>query len=224
MMLAVAVSMSLAGLVAGPLLVAYGRRAALLRDLVGGLTLGMFPVLVAIRVLPDLFGEIGLLAPLLVMAGFAAFAVVERRSGHAGEIGAALLSPTLAVHSFVDGASLPLAFAARASAGAAVGLAGALVAHRLAEGLFVGSALIPRIGLRATLARVALLGAATLAGVLGGRGLLAHVSQAYLHGLVALGMGAVLHLVIHRHEGPERANRSVTALGVVLGAAGAIFA
>jgi hypothetical protein len=224
MTLAVAVLISLGGLFAGPLLVAYGKRAALLRDLVGGLTLGMFPALVLMRVLPHLFGEIGLLAPLLVGAGFAGFVTIERRRGHADELGAALLSPTLAVHSFVDGASLPLAFAARATSGGSIALAGALVAHRVAEGLFVGTTLIPRLGLRATLSRVTLLAAATLAGVAGGQGLLARMPEAVLHALVAFGLGAMLHLVLHRHEESEGANRSVTALGVVLGAAGAVFA
>lgn len=222
-MLAVAVLMSIAGLAAGTLLVAYGRRAALLRDLVEGLTLGMFPVLIVIRVLPHLSGELGVLAPVLAGAGFAAFVAAERRVEHAAELGAALLSPTLAVHSFVDGASLPLAFAARATGGGSIALAGALVAHRLGEGLFVGTALIPRLGLRAALSRVAMLAAATLAGVFGGRGLLAHVPEMCLQGLVAFGMGAMLHLAVHRHGGPER-NKSVAALGVVLGAAGAVLA
>jgi hypothetical protein len=218
MMLEAAIAASILGLLAGPLVVVLGGRFAPGQDLIRGATSGLVSVVVATRLVPHLFGEIGVVAPLLAAIGYAAFALLERRRGHADAIGAAVVGPTLAVHSLLDGAGLALAFTDRAAAAGSLALGGALIAHRLPEGLFVASRWVPRVGLRATLGRIALLGAATLVGALSGHGLIARLPLAPLHGLVAFGSGIMLHLVVHRAHGEEPPRAWTTALGFALGA------
>lgn len=201
-----ALVLSLLGLAAGPLLVAIGTRRLGLGDAVDGLTLGVVPALVASRLLPHLYGEIGVAAWILALAGYAALGRLERRPADRAAFGAGLVLPALAFHSAVDGAALALAFDNPANVGAVV-LGGALVLHRLPEGLLIGSVLIPRVGVRRTLKGMSWLAVGTLAGAIAGRAFLLRAPAAWLDGIVAIGLGIMVHLVVHRHtshEGVER--------------------
>jgi len=108
--------------------------------------------------------------------------------------------PTLAVHGFLDGAGLAVAFQqGEMVETSAIAIGGALVLHKIPEGLFVASLLIPSLGLRATWVRLVALSASTVFGALSGRELLAHTSDQVLHLVVALGLGVMLRMATHRH-------------------------
>lgn len=201
----VALALSLLGLVAGPLLVALGTRRLRLAEVVEDLTLGVIPVMVAGRLLPHLCDDIGVLALVLALAGYCILAWLERRQVDLASVGAAFVLPALTFHSAMDGAALAVAFGDPGDVGAVV-LGGALVLHRLPEGLLIGSVFVPRVGVRRTLKSMAWLAAGTLAGAAGGRGLLARAPEAWLHGMLALGLGITVHLVIHRHTSPQTAD------------------
>jgi hypothetical protein len=173
MIFVVAVALSLLGLAFGPVLVAIGGRSRVAVAALDGLTLAVVPALVLTQLAPHLYDEIGVAAPLLMLGGYAAFWLVERYRGHDHDVGTAVVVPALAIHSVFDGAALALAFADATNGAASAVLGFSLVAHRLPEGLFVGTALVPRFGLRRTFKRVALLAVGTVLGALGGHELVA---------------------------------------------------
>src|SRR3954452_5570483 len=134
-MFGIALALSLAGLALGPALVALGRKQALVFAVIEGLTLGLVPALLLLRLLPHLYEEAGPAAILLMAVGYAGFWLIERRSHGAGaHLRQSVIVPAMAVHSLLDGSSLALAFAAGSGPTSAL-LAGALVLHRFPEGL-----------------------------------------------------------------------------------------
>jgi hypothetical protein len=205
-MFVLAVALSILGLLIGPALVAVGGRRPGASAALDGLTLGVVPALVALRLVPHLYDEVGVSGPLLVAAGYAGFWFLERRGAHGADVGAELVVPTLAVHSVFDGAALALAFTEHGTSQASSVLGFALVAHRLPEGLFIGTTLVPRLGLRRTLRRVGVLVIGTLLGAAGGQELVAHAPEVAVHASSAVGLGVMVRLVVHRHA-PAPAQR-----------------
>jgi uncharacterized protein len=199
-MFALAVALSVLGLALGPLLVAFGQRRTAAGGAMAWLTLGAVLVLVVTRFLPDLWVELGLATPVLIVAGYAGFGWLEARGGHDVRDGSALVLPAFAVHSAFDGSLLAAAFGTHASGDTSAALGLALVAHRLPEGLFFGATFVPRVGVAGALKRVAVLALATVAGAIGGREVLDRVPDVLSHGLVALAVGVMLRLVVHRHR------------------------
>lgn len=223
MLVWVALALSLVGLTAGSLLVAFGYRRLGFAEAVAAVTAGAIPVLVATRFLPHLDDELGVTAWILAVAGYCAVVWLERWRAHFASIDAAILLPALAIHSAMDGAALALAFGEGGSPGA-VALGGALVLHRLPEGLLIGSVFVPRVGVRRTVGRLAWLGVGTLAGAVSGRGLVAAVPGAWLHGIIALALGIMVRLVVHRHDASpdRRESRSVSTWAFCAGVAAAL--
>jgi hypothetical protein len=199
LVLVVAIAFSIFGLVVGPLLVTFAQKRRGLSAVVEGLTRGAVPSLVITQLVPHLYDEIGAIAPILMAAGFITLWWLERWGTHPGGVGPAIVLPTLAVHSVFDGAALAIVFGEHGSGTANLALVSALVMHRLPEGLFVGATLVPRVGSGGTVKWVSILAASTLAGAVGGQGLVRHLPHACLHGLIAIGLGAMVHLVAHRH-------------------------
>ena len=223
-MFVVAVALSILGLLIGPALVAVGGRRPGASAVVDGLTLGLVPALVALRLVPHLYDEVGVSAPLLVAVGYAGFWFLERRGAHGADVGAALVVPTLAIHSVFDGAALALAFAEHGTSQASSVLGFALVAHRLPEGLFIGTTLVPRLGLRRTFRRVGVLVVGTLLGAAGGRELVAHAPEVALHAFIAVGLGIMVRLVVHRHAPlPARRHAALATLAFAGGIAIALI-
>lgn len=220
-MFAVAIALSLAGLSLGAALFALGRGRQHLQATLDGLVLGLVPLLILLRFLPHLYAETGAWAVALVALGFGALWLAERRRIEgAARVGRALMVPTLALHSLLDGAALSVAFAERSSGSAEALLGVALVVHRLPEGLLLWSVLVPALGPRRTLARVVLVGLATVAGALGGRAVLGHLPETAVHVLVAIGFGGILRLALHRHDAGRASPRArgLGAAGFLLGA------
>ncbi len=225
-MLGLVLALSVAGLAVGPLLYAGGRGRAPAMTALDGLTLGLVPPLVVLRLVPHLYDEIGNLAPLLLAAGYGFVWLVERR-GHGARgarLASAVVVSALVAHALGDGAALAVALRSteRAGDGGAV-FALALLLHRLPEGLVLTRVLVPTLGWAATLGRLALMAGATLAGAIAGQAALEALPEGPVEGLVAFGLGALLRWVTHAH-GPAPAGRASRAASGVAFAGGLALA
>ncbi|AUX47048.1 hypothetical protein SOCE26_085600 [Sorangium cellulosum] len=208
-MLALVVVLSIAGLAAGPLLVALGRRRVLPTSALDGLTLGLVPALVLSRHLPHVVEEIGAQAVLWLALGYAALWLTEHRRRGAGEaLGREVAFSALAVHGLLDGAGLALAAAAADGSTDGVLFAVAVVVHRLPEGLSLAARFLPAWGWRQLSARLGLLAALTLLGALLGHGLLERLPHESFEAFIAFGLGVLLRIVVHTHEAPPRDARA----------------
>ncbi len=210
-MFGVALLLSIGGLMIGPAITSWAHgRSAWLRVIDAGM-LGIVLPLLLLRLVPHIVDEIGGIAVAAVAVGYAAFTALESRThGRATQLGAAILLPTLGIHSFLDGTALAIAFQHGGTDAAGATLGAALVLHRIPEGLVIATALVPTLGVRGTMYRVAALGAMTITGALIGRELLAHTPDRALHVVVAVGLGVMLRMVLHSHHrehvdaGPRR--------------------
>ena len=221
LVLAVAVAVSIVGLAIGPGLVALGRGRAVPSAAIEGLTLGMVPALIAVRILPHVHASLGGWSVVLTALGYGGLWLADRR-GHRGgaKVGHAVIVPALALHALTDGAALAVAASALARGASSGLLLGAvLLLHRLPEGLFLATTLVPIVGWRGTLKRLGLVAGATVLGAVLGGVLLDSISDALVDGVVALGLGAMLRLALHTHSPAptERASRAASGAAFVLG-------
>lgn len=204
-MLLTAVLLSIFGLALGPVLLAWGRGRAIPSAAIEGLALGLVPAVVLLRLAPHVYEEVGPATIALIAAGYVVLWVVERRRhrsfGRAGQI---VALPALVVHAAADGATLGVVFGQGATGAAGVEsgavLAAALLIHRVPEGLFVARSLVPESGWRTTIAWLAALAAATAGGAALGDRALSLAPHEIFHGVVAVGLGAILRLTTHTHE------------------------
>jgi len=201
---ALALALSVVGLLVGPALTSWARGRAVALAALDGATLGIIPALLLARLLPHLVEAVGAAAVVAVAGGYVGYLLIESR-GHrrAAQLGLMLVLPTLALHSFLDGTALAIACTRPDVSVAGTALAGALVVHKVPEGLFVSSRLTPHLAGLRSFAPVLTLGATTVLGGLTGRELLAHAPDATLHVLVAVGIGIMLRMVVHRHGETE---------------------
>ncbi|WP_437632081.1 permease [Sorangium sp. So ce854] len=219
-MLALAVALSLAGLAAGPLLVALGQRRALATCALDGLTLGLVPALVLSRHLPHAVEEIGAQAILWAALGYAALWLTEHRRRGAGEVlGREVAFSAIAVHALLDGAGLALAVVAADGGAHGALFAAAVLVHRLPEGLSLAARFLPAWGWRQLAARLGLLGLLTALGALLGQRLLESLPHGSLEVFIAFGLGVLLRIVVHTHEAPPR-HRAARAASAVAFASG----
>lgn len=204
-MLALLVALSLAGLVAGPLLAALGRRRALPASALDGLTLGLVPALILTYHLPHAIEELGAQALGWAALGYALLWITERRRHRVGEeVGREVAFSALAVHGLLDGAGLALAAAAGEDGAHRLLFAVAVVVHRLPEGLSLATRFLPSWGWRKLTARLGLLGALTVAGAALGQRWMDSLPHESFEAFIAFGLGVLLRLVVHAHGAPPR--------------------
>jgi zinc transporter ZupT len=219
---AAAIACSLLGLLVGPAVMtwAYGRAVAMAA--IDGAILGVVPALLLLRLLPHLVEEVGPSALVAVAGGYVAFLLIEARAhGRAEVLGLALVVPALGLHSFLDGTALALAFSRALTTAGGATLAGAITLHKIPEGMFLASTLTPKVGPRGAWWRIGAFGLTTLAGALTGRMVIAHAPDRAIHIVVAVGLGIMLRMVIHRHETrevtrTERVASGLTFLGCIV--------
>ena len=226
-MLLLALALSIGGLAVGPLLAALGRGRAVALAAMEGLTLGLLPALLLVRHLPHVAEEIGAVVAIGAMAGgYMGLRLVERWSHVARErVGQSLIVVALAMHAFTDGAGLALATAA-AEQGSAEGLllGLALLVHRMPEGLFLVTSLLPELGWARTLRRLGVVALATIVGAIAGERALSVVPHGAFEGFVAVGLGAMLAMALHPHSvAPStRPARRAGAIAFLVGIAAAV--
>ncbi len=226
-MLPLFLALSLVGFAIGPLLVAWGRGRALPRAAIDGFTLGVVPALILLHLVPHMVEEVGPLALALVAAGYGVVWLGDRRAHDGGRIGAVVVLPALVIHAVGDGAGLAIATSGGGDHGDHVGagLSVALVLHRLSEGLFLATSLVPVFGWRRTIPRLGAVASATVVGALLGQALLSRIPDAVFEGVAAFGIGAMLRLAVHSHQAPpaEPRARMVSSIGFVMGVALALY-
>lgn len=189
-------------------MVALGRSRGRWRAAVEGFSLAVVPGLIALRLFPHVLEELGVIAFALAGAGYLALRLADRHHDpahahdgrRASAVGVAIVLPALLAHAFSDGAALAIASATGGRAHVGPELAGALVLHRLPEGMFLATALVPSVGWNRTLRRLAAMGLATVLGALLGESLLRSVPDAIFDGVMAFGLGAMLRLAVHAHD------------------------
>ncbi len=222
-MLAAVLVLSLLGFAVGPLLVAWGRGRQVPSAAIDGFTLGVVPALLLLHLVPHVVDEVGVGALGLVALGYGVLWAADRRAHDGGErLGTAVLLPALVVHALGDGAGLAIATSAsgqREHVSAGLGLA--LVLHRLPEGLFLATALVPALGWRKATPRLVAVASATVVGAALGSALLAKIPDAVFDAVAAFGIGAMLRLATHRHgaQVPTAAMRSLSAWSFTAGVA-----
>ncbi len=225
-MFTLALVLSVLGLVLGPGLLRIGRGHVRMTAAIDGFTIGAVPALIASRLAPHLVAELGPRALVFLAIGYVGYLAVEARThGKAAPIGVMIVVPLLVVHSFLDGAGLAAAFAGAATSSSSGILGCALVLHKVPEGLFVATVLVPRLGFASAMSRIGLLALATVGGALGGRELLSYAPDVVLHASVAVGLGVMLRLVVHRHgaKSASSGDRAIAAIGFVVAVAGSLL-
>lgn len=221
-LLLVALALSGAGLLAGPLILSLGRGRATAGAIVEGLALGLVPTMVLLRLVPHVAESLGALAVALFAGAFLVLRAFDRAHHRAAaKMGRAFIYSALLLHSFTDGVGLAAAIAAGTPGHTAVDvtLTAAFVIHRVPEGLFIATTLLPSYGWRRTLERTFGLFAATVAGGLLGGALLPLLSERLFDAVVAIGLGAMLQLVLHSHaeRRTEPSTRALTSASLLLG-------
>jgi hypothetical protein len=198
-MFELALLLSIAGLLIGPALTSWARAYASRLTTFDAAMLGVVLPLLILRLIPHLVDEVGPIAVAAVVTGYALFTAIGSRR-HAPRLGVAILLPMLAIHSFVDGTALAVAFEHEVAATAGWALGAAIVFHRVAEGIVIASVLIPIHGLLGTTLRISVLAVFTVIGGMVGRELIAHTTDRALHLVVAVGIGVMLGMILHRHR------------------------
>jgi zinc transporter ZupT len=132
---------------------------------VDGFALGVVPALLLLRLVPHVVEGAGAWGVALVCIGFGALWLADRGHDHAHPaddartamtLGARLVVPALVLHALSDGAALAMAtvgghsHAHGADHDLGGSLAGAVLLHRLPEGLFLTMTFLPRVGWRGT--------------------------------------------------------------------------
>ncbi len=225
--LAFALALSSIALLGGPLILSLGRGRAATGALVDGLTLGLVPTMVVLRLLPHVTEGLGMTALALAATAFLVLRWFD--SAHhraAARVGRAFIYSALALHSFTDGVSLAAALAASPTRGTMdLTLTLAFVIHRLPEGLFIATTLLPSYGWRRTLLRTLGLVGATIAGGVIGGWLLPHLPERLFDAVVAVGLGAMLQLVVHSHtdRAASAATRGLGGAALLAGVAIAVM-
>lgn len=222
-MLGAVLLLSLLGFAVGPLILAWGRGREAPSAAIDGFTLGVVPVLLLLHLVPHVIEEVGVAAVALVLLGYGVLWAADWRAHDDGDrIGTAVLLPALIIHALGDGAGLAIATSASGTREqVSAGLGFALVLHRLPEGLFLATALVPAVGWRKAIPRLAAVAGATVVGALLGSALLARIPDAVFDAVAAFGIGAMLRLATHRHGAlaPTRAMKALSALAFVGGVA-----
>jgi zinc transporter ZupT len=197
--LALALVVSIAGLVVGPLITPRVLRARRGLHVLDAITLALVPGVVLTRLLPHLMEE-GSLAPALgLLGGYVGFQLLEVRVHRgASRLGLALVLPALVVHAAFDGATLGLVLAASPIYGGGAVLIGAILLHRIPEGLFVGTAMADARRTAVWLA-VALLASITVLGALIGGELIGSLPHDVTDAGIAVGLGIMVRMVVDRH-------------------------
>ncbi|MGE0400278.1 MAG: hypothetical protein AB7T06_26415 [Kofleriaceae bacterium] len=165
------------------------------------ITLALVPGVVLTRLLPHLI-EDGAAGPVAgLVGGYVGFQLLEARAHrNASRVGVAMVLPALAIHAVFDGATLGLALGGDATHVECAALIGAVLLHRIPEGLFVGS--IMANARRAVVwSAVVLLASLTVLGALVGGEVLSSLPHDVSHVGIAVGLGIMVRMVVDRHGG-----------------------
>lgn len=208
--------LSIAALLAGPILIGLAQPDARLRRVLDGYVMVTIGGLVALHLAPAAFADAGIWAAAALAVGAALPWLVERRlADESGRAGATLFAVGgLTLHALIDGAALTMPEHTHDHTHAS--LAVAVIVHRLPVGLLVWWALAEVAGRRAVIAILGVMVAATVVGFVAGDPLLHDLPPFGSALFLALVSGALLHVLGHGLHAPSQGARWL-ALGGALG-------
>lgn len=217
-------ALSAAALLSGPVLLQFANRFNALLRFTDGFVLALVAGLVLADILPHATATLGGWSILLALLGFGGPTIIElllRRAAHGVHTAALLIGMSgLALHAGIDG--LGLAGAGRS--GLQDGVAIAILAHRLPEGMaiwwLVGRSRGPRLAAVALILVLVL----TAIGMLVDSAATVLVDSAALAALQSLIAGTLLHVLVHRPHGKVVLVKGKIDISVAFGVAFAVLA
>ncbi len=184
--------LSIVSLLLGPLIYAAGRKNKIARRLLDGLIILSIAVIIFVQIIPEALTQGGVTAILIIVLGLAFPMLLERLFRRATDTAhlmiVAFAAIGLFVHAAVDGLAL--------LAGNGVGLAYAIVLHRLPVGMAIWWVVRPGLGTPIAVGVFALVILATTAGYFMGESVVQLAEARTLALFQAFVSGSLIHVVI----------------------------
>lgn len=192
--------LSTVALLLGPIIYAVARKNRLSRRILDTLIVATIAFIIIVHIIPEALEHGGTLAILVIVVGIAFPMVLERLFRKATDAAhlviVAIAAVGLLIHAVVDGVAL--------LPGSGVGLAHAIVLHRLPVGMALWWAVKPNFGLAISIVVFAAVILATTAGYLLGDSLVEFADMRSIAMLQAFVSGSLIHVVLfgvkHHHD------------------------
>jgi zinc transporter ZupT len=190
--------LSIAALLLGPLIYAVGRKNKIARKLLDGLVLLSIAVIIFVHIIPGALAQGGAIAIVVIILGIAFPMLLERLFRKAADTAhlmiVAIAAIGLIVHAVIDG--LALLPGNSVGPGSGVGLAHAIILHRLPVGMAIWWVVRPGLGTPVAVGIFALVIIATATGYLMGETVVQMVETQTLALFQAFVSGSLIHIVI----------------------------
>jgi len=193
-----ALILSIAALLLGPLIYAAGRKNKTARRLLDGLILLSIAVIIFVHIIPEALAQGGTIAIVVIILGIAFPMLLERLFRKAADTAhlliVAIAAVGLLVHAVIDG--LALLSGNGVELGGGVGLAHAIILHRLPVGMAIWWVVRPGLGTPVAVGVFALVIVATAMGYLMGDSVVQMAETRTLALFQAFVSGSLIHIVI----------------------------
>ena len=193
-----ALILSIAALLLGPLIYAAGRKNKTARRLLDGLILLSIAVIIFVHIIPEALAQGGTIAIVVIILGIAFPMLLERLFRKAADTAhlliVAIAAVGLLVHAVIDG--LALLSGNGVELGGGVGLAHAIILHRLPVGMAIWWVVRPGLGTPVAVGVFALVIVATAMGYLMGDSVVQMAETRTLALFQAFVSGSLIHVVI----------------------------
>ena len=190
--------LSIAALLLGPPIYAAGRRNKIARKLLDGLIILSIAVIIFVHIIPEALAQGGAIAIVVIILGIAFPMLLERLFRKAADTAhlmiVALAAIGLLIHAVIDG--LALLSANGGVPGNGVGLAHAIILHRLPVGMAIWWVVRPGLGTPIAIGVFALIILATTAGYFMGEPVVQMTGTRTLALFQAFVSGSLIHIVI----------------------------
>ncbi len=214
--------LSAAALLSGPVLLQFANRFTTLLRFIDGFVLALVAGLVLADILPHAMATVGWWSIALALLGFAGPSAIEillRRAAHGVHTVALFIGMSgLALHAGIDG----LGLAGAGHSGLQDGVAIAILAHRLPEGMAIWWLVGRSRGPRLAAVALALVLVLTASGMLVDSAATVLVDSTPLAALQSIIAGTLLHVLVHRPHNKIPQDKGKIDVAVVLGTISAI--
>lgn len=190
--------LSIAALLLGPLIYAAGRKNKIARKLLDGLIILSIAIIIFVYIIPEALTQGGAIAIVVIILGIAFPMLLERLFRKAADTAhlmiVALAAIGLLIHAVIDG--LALLPGNGGVPGNGVGLAHAIILHRLPVGMAIWWVVRPGLGTPVAIGVFALIVLATAAGYFMGEPVVQMAGTRTLALFQAFVSGSLIHIVI----------------------------
>lgn len=189
--------LSLITLFAGPLLYIWLQGRQGLAETFDRVLVGVLLVVIAVLLIPEMYGLLGWAAPALIILGYVLPSLLERLIRHAAQklhlaslVGAAI---GLLLHEVLDGAGL-----AGSKLQGSTELALVIILHRFGVGMIIWMVMRPAFGARIAWGTIGLMAAATIVGYEFSGAFLPLAGETGIEAFQAVIIGTIVHSLVHR--------------------------